>query len=135
MPSFIKGLVPAPRTGKAASVASIPQLALLLSFPHQSSANQLTRDESTLFSFAGGLGEEVSNENATSTNHSDKAVKKGNVVPHPDLWVSFIYFFIPCKSIFLYCFVHVSASVPGRSALPRHFLLWVNSLKGWVCLV
>lgn len=54
---------------------------------------------SLLFFFAGGLGEQsvAPSKNATSTD-SKKTVKKGNVVPHPDLWVSFVYYFILCKT-------------------------------------
>ncbi|NP_001135680.1 uncharacterized protein LOC100216241 precursor [Xenopus tropicalis] len=43
------------------------------------------------------------NQNATSSNLSRKKVKKGNVVPHPDLWVSLFPFFIICQII--KCFV------------------------------
>lgn len=46
-------------------------------------------------------------------------------------------FFTPCKNIFFSCLVHICASVPGRSALPRHLLLLVNSLKrvGLPCIM
>ncbi|XP_064419152.1 tolloid-like protein 2 [Latimeria chalumnae] len=39
----------------------------------------------------GDLGEQASasSQNSTSSNHNKKTVKKGNVVPRPDLWVSF----------------------------------------------
>lgn len=65
---------------------------------HVRALPELTRRcVSALISFTGGLGEQslLSSENATSADRSNNAVIKGNVVPHPDLWVSFIYFFIP----------------------------------------
>lgn len=62
-------------------------------------------DVFALFSFAGGLEEEfhVSSENSTSTDDSYKAVKKGNVVPHTDFWVSVIHFLFPVKPCFIAC--------------------------------
>ena len=60
---------------------------------------------SVLFSFAGGLGEQplVSSENATSTNRSNKAVKKGKWYPTQTFGYLLFTFLSPVKPHFVLC--------------------------------
>lgn len=74
----------------------------------------------------------MSNENATSTNHSDKAVIKGNVVPHPDLWVSFTFLTL-CKNVFLY-WLYVCVCLHAWEISPAQAFFAVGELSEGVGL-
>lgn len=98
----------------------------------------LFRRGSLSSSFAGGLGEQtfVPSQNNTSTNRSSKTVKKGNVVPHPDLWVSFIYFFIHCEIMFCHVYLCVHMHLWSTDLIPGAWACWwsVTRGQGWSCV-